>query len=214
MKIGILGSGIVAQQLGKAFINEGYEVKLGTRDNAKLSGWVKEAGTKASAGSFEEAAKFGEIVVLAAKGSAAAKIIESAGKDNLKSKVVIDTTNPLTDSPPENGVLHFFTSLDESLMEQLQKKFPEIKFVKAFNTIGNAVMYKPSFKDGTPTMFICGNEDDAKKSISEILVSFGWEVEDLGKVEAARAIEPLCILWCINGFLKNEWTNAFKLLKK
>ena len=180
MKIGILGSGIVAQQLGRAFIKEGYEVKLGTGDKTKLNDWLKEAGSKASVGSFEETAKFGEEIVLSVKGSAAEKVIESAGRDNFAGKIIIDTTNPISDSPPTNGVLHFFTSLDESLMEQLQKSFPEAKFVKAFNIIGSSVMYKPLFNDGTPTMFICGNNNSAKKRVSEILSSFGWEVEDTG----------------------------------
>ncbi len=214
MKIGILGSGVVAQQLGFGFLKEGYEVKLGTRDKSKLNDWLQKAGGKASVGSFEETAKFGEEIVLAVKGSAAKKVVELAGKENLSGKIIIDTTNPISDAPPANGVLHFYTSLEESLLEQLQKSFPDLKFVKAFNIVGNSLMYKPEFKDGTPTMFICGNDESAKKRVSEILVSFGWEVEDEGKAEAARAIEPLCILWCINGFLKNEWTNAFKLLKK
>ena len=165
MKIGILGSGIVAQQLGLGFIKEGYEVKLGTRDKSKLDEWLKKAGNKASAGSFEEAAKFGEEIVLAAKGLAAEKILESAGKHNLAGKIIIDTTNPLADQPPTNGVLHFFTTLEDSLMERLQKFVPEAKFVKAFNIVGNSSMYKPQFKDGTPTMFICGNDEGAKKRV-------------------------------------------------
>jgi len=214
MKVSILGSGLVAQQLGLGFIKEGYEVKLGTRDKTKLNEWLKKAGSKASAGSFEEAAKFGEEIVLATKGSAAEAVIESAGKNNLAGKIIIDTTNPISDDPPANGVLHFFTSLEESLMERLQKSVPDAKFVKAFNSVGNASMYKPKFKDGTPTMFICGNDENAKKRVGDILLSFGWEVEDMGKAEAARAIGPLCILWCIKGFLKNEWSHAFKLLKK
>jgi hypothetical protein len=213
MKIGILGSGPVAQQLGLGFIKEGYEVKLGTRDKSKLNDWLKKAGSKASVGSFEEAAKFGEEIVLAVKGSVAEKVIKSAGKHNLSGKIIMDTTNPISDQPPTNGVLHFFTSLEDSLMERLQKSVPDAKFVKVFNIVGNASMYKPEYKDGTPTMFICGNDENAKKRVNDILLSFGWEIEDQGKAEAARAIEPLCILWCINGFLKNEWSHAFKLLK-
>jgi predicted dinucleotide-binding enzyme len=214
MKIGILGSGVVAQVLGKGFLKEGYDVKLGTRDKNKLNEWLSKAGNKASIGSFEETANFGEILVLAAKGSAAEKILESAGRENIKGKIIIDTTNPIADQPPTNGVLHYFTSLEESLMERLQKAFPESKFVKAFNIIGNAMMYKPQYKDGTPTMLICGNDDNAKKKVTEILTLFGWDTEDLGKAESARVIEPVCILWCINGFLKNEWTHAYALLKK
>jgi predicted dinucleotide-binding enzyme len=214
MKIGILGSGVVAQTLGKGFLNEGYEVKLGTSDKSKLDEWLKSAGSKASAGTFEETAKFGDEIVLAVKGTAAKKVIESAGKENLAGKIIIDTTNPISNDPPTNGVLHYFTSLEDSLMEQLQNAYPGLKFVKAFNIVGNAMMYKPQYKDGPPTMLICGNDDNAKKRVTEILTSFGWETEDLGKAESARAIEPLCILWYINGFLKNEWTHAYKLLKK
>jgi predicted dinucleotide-binding enzyme len=214
MNVGILGSGTVAQRLGSAFISEGHKVKLGTSDVSKLNDWLKNVGANASAGSFKEAAEFGELLVLSVKGSAASKVIDSAGEKNIAGKTIIDTTNPISDKPPVNGVLHFFTSLDESLMEQLQKKYPRANFVKAFSSAGNTTMYKPSYKEGKPTMFICGNNDDAKKKVAEILDSFGWEAEDVGKVEAARAIEPLCILWCINGFLKNEWTHAFKLYKK
>ncbi len=214
MKIGILGSGVVAQQLGYGFLSEGYEVMLGTSDKSKLNDWLKKAGDKASVGSFEETAKFGDDIVLAVKGTAAKKVIESAGRENLTGKIIIDTTNPIADAQPTNGVLHFFTSLEESLMEQLQNSFTDLKFVKAFNIVGNSNMYKPQFKEGKPTMLICGNDDSAKKRVTEIMTSFGWETEDLGKVEAARAIEPVCILWCINGFLKNEWTHAYKLLKK
>jgi len=115
--------------------------------------------------------------------------------------------------PPVNGVLQFFTDLNESLMEKLQFQLPEAKLVKAFNCVGNAYMYKPDFPDGPPTMFICGNDEAAKKIVTEILISFGWEIEDMGKAEAARAIEPLCILWCIPGMIRNQWTHAFKLLK-
>jgi 8-hydroxy-5-deazaflavin:NADPH oxidoreductase len=214
MRIGILGSGVVAKQLGLGFLKEGYEVKLGTGNEAKLKDWLKNAGDKASVGSFDEAAKFGEEIVLAVKGSAAEKVIESAGVSNLAGKIIMDTTNPISDQPPTNGVLHFYTSLEESLMEQLQKSFTELKFVKTFSIVGNASMYKPQFKGGPPTMLICGNDDEAKKRVTEILTAFGWETEDLGKAEAARAIEPVCILWCISGFLKNEWTHAYKLLKK
>jgi predicted dinucleotide-binding enzyme len=125
---------------------------------------------------------------------------------------VIDATNPIADAAPVNGVLKFFTDLDESLLEQLQKSFPQAKFVKAFNSVGNACMVNPQFNGVKPTMFICGNDDAAKETVQQILEQFGWESADMGKAEAARAIEPLCMLWCIPGFLRNDWVHAFKLL--
>ncbi|HEV8507382.1 MAG TPA: NAD(P)-binding domain-containing protein [Chitinophagaceae bacterium] len=215
MKVGILGSSVVGQALGKAFLAEGNEVMIGTRDTSKES-LVKWQGSSPTAklGSFADTAKFGELIVLAVSGDVAAKVIEQAGKENFSNKIVIDTTNPIAKAPPENGVLKFFTSLDRSLMEDLQKSLPDAKFVKAFNSVGNAVMYKPKFSGTKPTMFICGNDEAAKKTVTAILDSFGHETEDMGKVEAARAIEPLCILWCIPGFLRNQWNHAFKLLKK
>jgi len=215
MKVGIVGSAAVGQSLGKAFLTEGYEVMIGTRDTSKESviKWQK-ANPTAKVGSLTETAKFGDLIVLAVSGDVAQKAVELAGKENFSNKVVIDTTNPIAKAPPENGVLKYFTSLDRSLMEDLQKLLPDAKFVKAFNSVGNAVMYKPKFSEGTPTMFICGNDDGAKKIVTDILSSFGHETEDMGKAEAARAIEPLCMLWCIPGFLRNQWTHAFKLLKK
>jgi predicted dinucleotide-binding enzyme len=97
-------------------------------------------------------------------------------------------------------------------MELLQREAPEARFVKAFNSVGSAFMVNPQFEGGRPTMFICGNDEAAKKTVSTVLDQFGWETADMGKVEASRAIEPLCMLWCIPGFLHNEWTHAFKLL--
>ncbi len=136
-----------------------------------------------------------------------------AGAANLAGKPVIDATNPIADSPPTNGVLKFFTNLDELLMERLQREFPDARFVKAFNSVGNSRMVNPQFSGGKPTMFICGNDETAKKIDNGILDQFGWETADMGKVEAARAIEPLCMLWCIPGFLRQEWSDAFKLLR-
>jgi predicted dinucleotide-binding enzyme len=165
-------------------------------------------------GSFEDAAMFGEIVVLATKGTAAEKALKAAGLAHLKGKTVIDTTNPIEDAPPVNGVLRYFTSQNESLMERLQTLAPEAHFVKAFSCVGNALMVNPDFAGVKPTMFICGNDKAAKAEVTAILDQFGFEVSDVGAVEGARAIEPLCILWCIPGFLNNRWTHAFKLLTR
>lgn len=211
-KIGIIGSGVVAKALGDGFLKHGYEVMLSSRDISKLKDWKEKGGSNAHIGSFAEAAKYGKIIVLAVKGSAAANAIEEAGPQNLQWKTVIDTTNPIDNAPPENGVLKFFTSFDESLMERLQTQFPEIHFVKAFSSIGNAFMVNPSFKE-QPTMFICGNNDASKKVVHGILEQFGWDIADMGKDTAARAIEPLCMLWCIPGMLQGQWSHAFRLIK-
>ena len=213
VKVGILGSGDVGKVLAKGFLKNGYQVAIGSDHPEKLTEFKRENPEMETA-TFEEAAQSGDIVVVCVKGTVAEKIVEKV-KKHITGKTVIDTTNPIADAPPQNGVLKYFTSLEESLMERLQTIAPDAQFVKAFNSIGSALMVNPEFGDDTkPTMFICGNNDDAKKKVHEILEKFGFEVEDMGKVESARAIEPLCILWCIPGFLRNEWSHAFKLLKK
>ena len=212
MKIGIIGSGDVAKTLAAGFLKHGHEVSVGTREAGKLDDFAK-ANPKAKIGSVADAAKFGEVVVLAVRGTAASKALESAGAANLAGKTVIDVTNPIADAPPVNGVLKYFTSLDGSLMEQLQKQFASAHFVKAFNSVGSAAMVNPQFKGSKPSMFIAGNDAGAKKIVAGILDQFGWEVEDMGGVEGARAIEPLCILWCIPGFARNDWFHAFKVLR-
>ncbi len=212
MKVGVIGSGDVAKTLASGFLKHGHEVTMGTREPAKLADWLKQ-NPKARVTSSEEAARFGELVVLAVKGTASAAALRAAGADALAGKTVIDATNPLADVAPENGVLKYFTSLDGSLMEQLQKEFPTAHLVKAFNSVGNGRMVNPQYAGGRPTMFICGNDAEAKTTVTGILDQFGWDTEDMGGVEAARAIEPLCMLWCIPGFTRNQWTHAFKLLK-
>ncbi len=212
-RVAVLGSGPVGQVLADGFLKHGYAVTRGTREPAKLSGWRSGAGPNAAVGSFAEAARAGELVVLAVKGEAAASVLELAGGAALAGKVVIDTTNPIASKPPVNGVLSFFTSLDDSLMERLQRQVPAARFVKAFSCVGNALMVDPKLAGGPPTMFICGNDEAAKAEVGTVLVQFGWDLEDLGAAEAARAIEPLCILWCIPGFRRNSWGHALKLLR-
>lgn len=213
MKIGIIGSGGVAQALGAGFLKHGHATMLGTRDAAKLAEW-KRQHPESRVGTMSETAAFGEVVVLAVKGSAAAEALRAAGSGNLAGKVVIDATNPIADAAPEHGVVKFFTGPNESQMEALQKEFPSAHFVKAFNSVGSGQFVNPHYKEGKPTMFLCGNDDSAKATVTTILEQFGWETADMGTAEAARAIEPLCMLWCIPGFLHNEWTHAFKLLRK
>lgn len=212
MKIGIIGSGDVGRTLASGFLKHGHDVVIGTRDPAKLADWGKQ-NPRGRVGSFADAAKFGDLAVLAVKGTVAADAVRAAGPGNLAGKPVMDACNPIADAPPVNGVLRFFTTFDESLMERLQREFTAVKFVKAFNSGGAARMVDPRFKEGMPTMFICGNDEPAKRTVAAVLVEFGWEVADMGAAESARAIEPLCILWCIPGFLRNQWSHAFKLLQ-
>lgn len=212
-KIGVLGSGMVGQVLATGFLKHGYEVMIGTRDQEKLKDW-KQKNETGKMGSFSDTAAFADIMVLAVKGTVAGEVLNIAGADHLKGKVIIDATNPIEVAPPQNGVLKFFTDINDSLMERLQKQFPDARFVKSFSCVGNAYMVNPDFGGVKPTMFICGNDDQAKQEVKTILEKFGWEYEDMGMAEAARAIEPLCMLWCIPGIREGRWTHAFKLLKK
>lgn len=211
MKVGILGSGIVAQVLAAGFLKHGHAVMIGTRSPDKLADWQVRHPAGA-VGRFADAAAFGDVLVLAVKGGVADEVLRQAGAANLTGKVVMDACNPIADAPPVKGVLPYFTGPNESLMERLQAAFPAARFVKAFSCVGNGQMVNPSFKEGRPTMFICGNDPAAKQQVGRILDQFGWEAADMGEVESARAIEPLAMLWCISGFRQNQWTHAFKML--
>jgi predicted dinucleotide-binding enzyme len=214
MRIGIIGSGQVGQTLAQGFKKHGHETRIASRSPQKLADFSKSSGIQN--GTFADVAAWSEAIVLAVKGDAAEAAVREAGVANLNGKLVIDTTNPIANEPPEDGVLRFFTSPNDSLMERLQAACPGAKFVKAFNSVGSPLMIDPSFPGGArPTMFFCGNDDGAKATVAGILDQFGWEVADMGSAKAARAIEPLCQLWCIPGFRNNEWANhAFGLLKR
>ena len=213
-KIGVLGSGQVGEVLANGLLKHGYDVVRGSREPVKLAAWKRGAGAKASTGTFAEVARVADLVVLAVKGTGAEDAVTQCGPGALDGKTVIDTSNPIAESPPVNGVLQYFTGPNESLMERLQRRAPRAKFVKAFSCVGSALMVNPDLGGTKPTMFMCGNDAGAKSQTQEILAKFGWEWEDLGAVEAARAIEPLCVLWCIPGFLRNDWAHALKLLRK
>ncbi len=213
MKVGILGSGQVGRTLADGFLAHGHTVMWSSRDPARLEGWRASAGAGASVGTFPEAAAWAELVVLCVKGTAAEDVVRACGPERLAGKTVIDATNPIADAPPEGGVLRFFTSLDDSLMERLQRLAPDARFVKAFSSVGSALMVDPDLPGGPPTMFLCGDDAGAKAQVQAVLRDFGWEWQDLGGSVAARAIEPLCILWCIPGLLHGDWVRAFKVLK-
>ena len=213
MKVGVLGSGTVGQVLGAGFLKHGHQAMLGTRDPKKseVQKWVQETPGSTS-GTFAETAKFGEMIVLATLGRVVESVVDLAGHDNFTGKPVIDATNPLADGPPVDGVLQYTTGPNESLAEKIQAKIPEAHLVKAFNSVGASRMINPQFKQGVPTMFLCGNNAEAKGKVSEVIKQFGWEPYDCGNIISARALEPLCMLWCIPGFRHNQWTHAFKLL--
>jgi len=213
MKIAVLGSGQVGTVLANGFVATGHTVMRGSREPNKLESWRDEAGSKARIGTFREAAEFGEVVVLAVKGDAALAAIDAAGPANFRGKLVIDPTNPIAEAPPVDGVLSYFTNINFSLLEMLQEKLPEAHLVKCFSCVGNSLMFKPVVPGGPPSMFICGNSAPAKAQVREFLLDFGWEAVDLGSAPAARAIEPLCMLWCIPGFRENSWAHALKLLR-
>jgi predicted dinucleotide-binding enzyme len=214
-KIGVLGSGVVGRTLAAGFLKHGYDVMLGTRDpgRGEVPAWIN-ANPGAKAGTFRETAIFGEIVVLAVKGLVVEEVITQAGPDHLTGKIVIDTTNPLASDTPVNGILTFSTGPNESLGEKVQMLLPNAHVVKAFNSVGSGLMINPKFEQGTPTMFLCGNNPDAKVVVSGICGQFGWEPFDCGDIAASRALEPLCILWTLPGFLRNDWRHAFKMLTK
>ena len=212
-KIGIIGSGPVGIALANGLLKHGYQIMVGTNDASKREDILNKTNQKASSGTFAETAQFSDLLILAVKGSAAEEALQRAGLSNLKNKTILDTTNPIAQVPPVNGVLSFFTSLEDSLMERLQRLVPDAHFVKCFSCVGNTLMVDPDFNGAKPSMFICGNNDEAKTQTKNLLDEIGWETEDMGKVEAARAIEPLCILWCIPGMLGGSWSHAYKVLR-
>ena len=211
MKFGVLGTGPVGQVLARGLKAKGYEVRVGSRSPQKLAQFSKESGV--ATGTFGEVARWAEALVLAVQGRVAQDALQLAGQGNLKGKVVLDTTNPISEEPPQDGVIRFFTGPNESLMERLQHAFPGARFVKAFNSVGNALMVDPALPGGRPTKFYCGNDPEANRDAARVIEKFGREAADMGTAAAARAIEPLCQLWCIPGFLENRWSHAFKLLR-
>jgi hypothetical protein len=213
MKIGIIGSGIVGQQLGIGFTRIGNDVKIGTRDKSKLNDWLISAGSQASAGSNEEAAKFGEILVLATAWSGTENAINISGKENFSGKILIDVTNPLDFSggmPPKIAV-----SFNDSGAQHVQRWLPDARIVKAFNIVNANTMINPKFEDGTPDLFIAGTDKTAKEEVMSLAKQLGWiSIIDIGDLSEAIWLETLTMLWIHYGAKFNSWTHAFKLLKK
>jgi 8-hydroxy-5-deazaflavin:NADPH oxidoreductase len=210
VKVGVLGSGDVGKVLAGGFLKLGHEVRIGSRSPEKLQEWAAGAGGGASAGTFAEAAKFGDIIVLATHGEGTQSAVELAGAGNFDGKVVIDATNPLDFS---SGGPQLSIGFNDSLGERVQRWLPNARIVKAFNTVGNAHMIDPQFPGGPPTMFIAGNDADAKKIVTQVSEAWGWDVADLGGIESSRWLEAMCMAWLAYGSTNGTWRHAFRLLR-
>ena len=212
-KIGILGSGMVGKALAEGFLKKGYEVKIGTRDESKLSEWLVGNGKGAVVGHFIDAAEFGELLVLCCKGDAVDDVINLAKEDNFAGKVVIDVTNPLI-FEEEGKAPKMDIGFPDSLGKRIQEALPEAKIVKAFNIVTSAYMCNPKLEEGVPDMFIAGDDEEAKNIVGKIASDWGWQVNDLGGIKESYLLEALAMIWIRYAFLNNHWTHAFKLLKK
>jgi predicted dinucleotide-binding enzyme len=211
VKVGILGSSDVGKSFARGFGALGHEVVIGSRSPEKLSDFVSGEGDRVTSGTFEEAARSGDLIVLATHGMATEEALTMAGKSNFDNKVIIDATNPLDQS---GGVPRLVIGLTDSLGEQIQRSIPNARVVKAFNTVGNPLFFKPDLPGGPPDMFIAGNDADAKKLVSQVCDAFGWGVIDLGGIEASRYLEPMCMAWVLHGVVSGTWLHAFKMLRK
>ena len=209
VNVGVLGSGDVGKSFARAFAALGNEVMIGSRSPEKLADFVASAGANVRSGTFEETAKFGDLIALATLGTATTEVLRLAGPQNFDGKVLIDATNPLDFS---TGAPKLFIGFEDSLGEQIQRQLSGARVVKAFNTVGNGLFYKPQLPGGPPDMFLCGNDDAAKKIVGQVCDAFGWGVIDIGGIDGARHLEPMCIVWVLHGIRSGSWTHAFKLL--
>jgi predicted dinucleotide-binding enzyme len=209
VNVGILGSGDVGKSFARAFAALGHEVMIGSRSPEKLGDFTSGQGERVRAGSFEETAKFGDLIALATHGMGTSEALRIAGVQNFDGKVVIDATNPLDFS---TGGPRLSIGFDDSLGEQIQRQIPAARVVKAFNTVGNAHFYQPKFAGGPPDMFLAGNDNDAKKIVSQVCEAFGWGVIDIGGIDGSRHLEPMCMVWVLHGIRSGGWSHAFKML--
>jgi predicted dinucleotide-binding enzyme len=214
-KIGILGTGDVGQALGAGFAAQGHDVKMGSREpqGEKARNWAAKAGARASTGTFADAARFGEVVVVATLWSGTENALKLAGPESLAGKVVLDVTNPLVPGKP-GALPSLALGHTDSGGEQVQRWLPGARVVKVFNTVGHAHMVNPRFPGGPPDMFLAGNDEGARKTVAGICAAFGWNPVDLGGIEGARLLEPMCLLWVGYGMRTGTWSHAFKILHK
>ena len=179
-RVGMLGGGVVGKTLAAGFRTHGYDVRVGTRTVDSAAAFATSTGMPA--GTFADVAAWADGLVLAVAGRVALEVLQQAGHANLAGKIVIDVTNPIASEPPDDGVVRYFTGGNDSLMERLQAAVPAARFVKAFNSVGNAAMVNPTYPGGRPTIFFCGNDEAAKAEVAGILEQFGWEPADMGTV--------------------------------
>ena len=194
MKIGILGTGMVGETLGTKFVQLGHQVKMGSRtaDNESAAKWAKAAGANASQGTFSDAAAFGEVAFICLKGAVFLDVAKTLGPTALAGKVLVDVSNPLEFS---DGTMTLSICNTNSLGEQVQKALPSANVVKTLNTVNCGVMVDPA-KGGNPTMFLCGNDPDAKKKVTDLLKTLGWrDIIDLGDITKSRGTETMMHIW-------------------
>ena len=199
MKIGIFGTGSVGETIGSRLLELGHDVMMGSRTagNEKAVAWTQKSGACASQGTFAEAAAFGEVLFNCTKGDASLAVLEQAGAANLRGKTLLDVSNPLDFSngfPPSLSVCN-----TDSLGEQLQRAFPDVRIVKTLNTMWAGLMVNPALlADGAHAVFVSGNDAAAKQQATDILRQFGWHDEsivDLGDLSTARGTEMILPLW-------------------
>ncbi|MFT3774207.1 MAG: NAD(P)-binding domain-containing protein [Minicystis sp.] len=215
LKIGVLGTGDVGRVLASGFAALGHEVKLGSRDaaNPKAVEWAAKHGANASAGTFADAAKFADVIIISTLWEGTKNAIELAGIDNFAGKIVIDTTNPLDFSKGAPPTLAVGTT--DSGGEQIQRLVPKAHVVKCFNIVGNPHMVNPSFPDGKPAMFICGDNEDAKKTVTDLCTALGWPgTVDIGGILGSRYLEPMAMVWISYYFKTGSGNHALALVRK
>jgi 8-hydroxy-5-deazaflavin:NADPH oxidoreductase len=210
-KIGVLGSGPAGQTLATGFLDKGHPVMIGTRDPAKLDGWLRNAGQGGQVGTLAETVRFGEVVVLSVLGSAAEEVIRLAGVENFTDKIVIDASDPLDFSSGRPGL---FVGTTDSLGERIQRLIPDAYVVKGLNVVQADVMINPSLTGDEPDMFIAGDNDEAKQTVTYLLAEFGWPVIDMGGIDSARWLEALSMAWVVYSHRTGKTHHAFKLVGK
>jgi 8-hydroxy-5-deazaflavin:NADPH oxidoreductase len=214
MKIGILGSGDVGKSLGKGLAALSHSVMIGssTPTSAALTEWQTSVGKHASTGSMNDAAKFGEVIILAVNWEGAEETSRHI-RPEAAGKIIIDVTNPIDMRGTKGPSL--LLGHDISGGEMIQQILSESSVVKTLNFVSHATMVQPHFYEGSPSMFYCGNNPAAKAAVEELLRALGWkDTTDLGDIDKCRILEPLALLWVTYGMVHDGWGHAVAMLKQ